>query len=113
MTCNRFFLAFVLAAISIAAPVDDEVSKSYVISTVAGNGRARFTGNGGAAVNAHLVQPQFTAVDAGGNIYVSDSYFNQVFRIDANGEISIYAGSGQPGYSGDGGPAKSAALNQP
>jgi streptogramin lyase len=85
----------------------------YNVTTIAGNGRNQFDGAGGAATGARLVTPRAVAVDAAGNILVSDSYFNQVFRINPAGTISVLAGTGIQGSTGDGGPATAARLNAP
>ena len=87
--------------------------QQYTISTVAGSGRATFAGAGRPATSAQLVQPQNVAADSSGNVYVSDQYFHQVFRISSSGLITVYAGSGQPGFSGDNGLAVAAQLNNP
>jgi|SRR5712691_4874153 len=71
--------------------------QSYNISTIAGNGRQPFTGS--TAISAQLIQPRGVAADSAGNIYVTDWYYQQVFRISASGTISVYAGNGQPGSS--------------
>lgn len=84
----------------------------YNISTVAGMGRATFPSSGQPATNVRLYSPFGVAVDRNGNTYVSDDYYHQVFRI-SSGTITIYAGNGQPGFSGDGGPATSAQLFTP
>ena len=88
------------------------LAQFYNISTIAGNGLIRFQG-GSQAVNTVLIVPTAVAVDASGNAYVSDTYFNQVFRITPGGAISVYAGNGQPGFSGDGGPSTAAQLSIP
>ena len=82
----------------------------FNISTIAGNGLVQFQG-GSQAVNTVLIVPAAVALDASGNNYVSDTYFNQVFPITPGGVISVYAGNGQPGFSGDGGPATAAQLS--
>ena len=84
----------------------------YNISTVAGNGRQQF-GAGGQATSAKLVQPRYVAADSAGNFYVSDTYFEQVFRVTPAGVITAYAGSGVQGFSGDGGQATAAELFSP
>ena len=84
----------------------------YNISTIAGNGLAHFNG-GGQAVNTVLIEPSATAVDAAGNVYVSDTYFHQVFQVAPSGVITVYAGNGTAGFSGDGGAATSAQLFAP
>ncbi len=85
----------------------------YNISTVAGIGRMPFSGNGGNAINARLLEPRGIAIDPAGNIYVSDSYYQQVFQITPGGTISVFAGNGLPGFSGDGGPAVAAKIYNP
>ena len=84
----------------------------YNITTVAGNGLLQFSG-GGQAVNAAMIEPTEVAVDASGNMYVSDTYFNQVLQVTPGGVINVYAGNGQAGLSGDGGPATAAQLTNP
>jgi sugar lactone lactonase YvrE len=101
------------AAILLLIAVQLATAQSFSISTLAGNGHIAFTGNGGPASSARLIQPQYTAVDSAGNIYVSDSYYNQVFLIGLDGTISIFAGTGLGGYSGDGGKATAANLYMP
>jgi len=82
------------------------------ISTVAGDGTAGYTGDGGAATSAELHDPQDLAFDSSGNLYISDSD-NCVVRKISSGDISTFAGDGSCGDSGDGGAATSAELNEP
>ncbi|HMV82293.1 MAG TPA: BACON domain-containing carbohydrate-binding protein [Blastocatellia bacterium] len=82
-----------------------------VISTIAGDGRIGNEGNGGPAVNAQFLYPTGVAVDRNGVVYVLDSYDNRVRRIGTDGRISNYVGTGNFGYSGDGGPATAAELD--
>jgi sugar lactone lactonase YvrE len=89
------------------------VDPSGVISTVAGNGSYGFSGDGGLATNARLTSPSGVAVDAAGDLFIADTFNNRVRKVDPSGVISTVAGNGVPGYSGDGGPATSAALFQP
>jgi trimeric autotransporter adhesin len=83
-----------------------------IISTVAGNGTPGFTGDGGAATSAELAYPSGLALDAAGNLYISDTT-NQRVRKLSGGTIATVAGNGTSGYSGDGGAATSATLNSP
>jgi len=108
-TGRRFVLPLALLLLSASSLA----AQSFTISTLAGNGHIAFYGNGGPAASARLIQPQYTAIDSAGNVYVSDSYYNQVFRIGQDGVIGVFAGNGTGGYSGDGGPATSANLNMP
>jgi hypothetical protein len=90
-----------------------KVNANGAISTVAGNFNAGYYGDGDLAVNARLFHPAAVAVDAQGNLYIADSGNNVIRRVDLNGVITTVAGYGQPGYSGDGGPALGAKLNAP
>jgi len=85
----------------------------YVISTVAGNGQVQFSDGGGAATSARLIAPNYTAADGAGNVFVSDNYYHQVFQISAAGTITVAAGTGKQGFSGDGGRATAAQLDGP
>jgi myo-inositol-hexaphosphate 3-phosphohydrolase/sugar lactone lactonase YvrE len=84
-----------------------------IISTVAGTGTAGFSGDGGPATAARLRAPRTMAADAAGNIYIADTENHRVRRVSASGVITTIAGTGSAGYSGDGGPATSAKLNNP
>jgi sugar lactone lactonase YvrE len=84
-----------------------------MISTIAGNGSAGYTGDGGAATASQLNSPQGVAVDAGGHVYVADSGNNVIRYFGKGSEISTFAGTGVAGYSGDGAAAYGAQLNAP
>jgi sugar lactone lactonase YvrE len=88
-----------------------EVSNG-IITTVAGNGTAGYSGDNGVATSAELNFPQAVAVDAAGNLYIAD-YGNERIRKVSNGLITTVAGSGTWGFSGDGGAATSAKLFAP
>ncbi len=85
-----------------------------VITTVAGNGTAGYTGDTGAATSAELFSPTDLAFDSTGNLYISDNANNRIRKVTiATGVITTFAGNGTAGYTGDTGAATSAALNQP
>ncbi|MBZ5677067.1 MAG: hypothetical protein LAP61_22720 [Acidobacteriia bacterium] len=85
-----------------------------VITTVAGNGTFGYSGDGGLATSASLYGPLGVAVDSSGDIYIADHYNHRIRRVEAStGVITTVAGNGTQGYSGDGGPATSASLNDP
>lgn len=83
------------------------------ISTVAGNGLFHFSGDGGPAVNATIEYPTGVIGDKSGNVYFTEPFRNRIRRIAPNGTISVFAGTGNPGYTGDGGPATAAEIGYP
>ena len=90
-----------------------KVSLDGTISTVAGNGTAGYTGDGGSATSAQLNHPDGVAVDALGNLYIADGYNHRIRKVTPGGIISTVAGNGTGGFGGDGGPAKAASLAYP
>jgi sugar lactone lactonase YvrE len=99
-----------------------EITPSGLVFAVAGDGHAGYSGDGHLAAFAELNQPTGVAVDAQGNLYIADSANNVIRRVDAKtGIITTVAGDfaadkandGLGGFSGDGGPATSAQLNDP
>ena len=89
-------------------------SQSWIITTAVGTGQRGFAGDGGAAERALLNGPFDVGFDVDGNLYFSDTFNHRIRRVDARtGIISTFAGSGESGYSGDGGPATRARLNEP
>jgi hypothetical protein len=86
------------------------------ITTVAGDGyegNNGYTGDGGAATNASLAYPSGVAMDAAGNLYIADTEDQLIPRVDTNGIITTVAGKGTSDYSGDGGAATNAGLDEP
>jgi sugar lactone lactonase YvrE len=101
-------------ASNVASATYSITSSSPVITTVAGNGTSGLYGVGGPALSAEFGLPVSIAVDAPGNIYVSDFQNKVVWKVAAsNGIASIYAGTGTAGYTGDGGAATDATLSDP
>jgi len=87
---------------------------NQIITTIAGNGTAGYSGDGGVPTAAMINAPRHLAVDTSGNIYFADTGNNRVREIDhATGRITTVAGTGAVGFSGDGVLASGAALNQP
>jgi hypothetical protein len=85
-----------------------------IVSIVAGTGICGNSGNGGPATSAQLNDASGVAVDARGNLYISDSTDNQIRRVSAaTGIITAFAGTGTPGYSGDNGQAAAAEIDYP
>lgn len=104
-----------------------KISPNGIIATVAGSGKpvpaglsggsidyspaSPFSsGDGGQAIHATFNRIGGAVFDAAGNLYVSDSGGNRIRKISPDGSIGAFAGTGQPGYSGDGGPALQATL---
>jgi sugar lactone lactonase YvrE len=89
------------------------VDPSGIITTIAGTGTAGFNGDGGPANAAQINRPTGLTFDGAGTLYIADFANNRIRRITAAGNIETVAGTGEPGYNGDGIAALSAALNQP
>ena len=84
------------------------------ISTVLGTGVAGFSGDGGAASEARIRGPFGVIVGPDGSLYVCDTYNHCIRKVDKGGIVSTVAGvGGKKGYSGDGGQAAKALLNEP
>lgn len=83
------------------------------INTVAGDGSAGYSGDGGPALAAKIGNPGAIHIDTDGNIYFTDAANSCVRKINTAGIITTVAGTGLSGYSGDGGDATSAKINKP
>jgi sugar lactone lactonase YvrE len=90
-----------------------KVNPAGTITTVAGTGVPGFSGDGGPATKAQLNVPFAVAVDREGNLYITDENNYRIRKVDKDGIITTFAGTGEGGYSGDGGPATSAQLRDP
>jgi NHL repeat len=85
-------------------------TRQAILNTLAGGGSG---GDGAAATSALLASPNAVAWDAAGNYYIADTANNRVRKVDGAGTITTIAGSGDLGWTGDGGPATSATLDAP
>ncbi|MBL8292726.1 MAG: SMP-30/gluconolactonase/LRE family protein [Bryobacterales bacterium] len=89
------------------------ISPRGVITNFAGTTSSGFSGDGGAATAARLNEPFGVAVDNQDNVYIADSANHRIRRVDPQGRITTFAGTGTAGFSGDGGPAVAAQLTRP
>ena len=88
--------------------------RSRRTTTVAGNGLKGYSGDGAAATDAALNMPHEIQFDAAGHLYIAERDNHVIRKIDAvTGMASTFAGTGSPGFAGDGGPASLAQLRQP
>jgi YD repeat-containing protein len=86
---------------------------NFNLAAFAGNGSFGSTGDGSTAVSATFKQPHGVAVGANGDVYLSDAEARVIRRVNAQGVISLFAGTGAKGFAGDGGAASSAKFNNP
>ena len=104
------------ASAMIGASRGSSLSGDDLITSVAGT-HSRHpgdSGDGGPATSASLNYPRGIAVDDEGSLFIADTNNNRVRKVDAcSGAITTFAGTGSPGFSGDGGPAKKAQLHAP
>lgn len=90
-----------------------KVNNNGLISTVAGNGTAGNAGAGGPATAAQLAQPTGMTIDNEGNVYIADYNSSVIKKVTTSGIMTIFAGTGTEGFSGDHGPASQAKLYRP
>ena len=102
---TRLALVIVAAAAATQAPA--------TIATVAGTGVPGEAGDGGPATAAQIVHPRGVAIAPGGGFVFADAFGHTVRRVLPDGTITTVAGTGTAGFSGDGGPATQAELDQP
>ncbi len=90
-----------------------KIAPNGIVTTIAGTGVKGFSGDGGPATAAQLTYAHGVAVDPVGAFYVSDWLGARIRKVDVNGIINTFAGTGVEGSSGDGGPALSATFQDP
>ncbi len=88
-------------------------SSPQQITTLAGTGQMGYSGDGGPATRARFNQPFLCELDSRGGLYVADALNHCIRHIDARGICTTVVGTGAKGYSGDGGPANKATMNEP
>jgi trimeric autotransporter adhesin len=87
--------------------------RAQTITTVAGGGSVCPAPATPCALTVSVGGPSAAVKDASGNFLILDDYQNRILKVDTNGNLTIFAGNGAPGYTGDGGPAANAELNGP
>lgn len=107
-----FLLALlVLQPLSGQSTVGDPALAKQIVGTVAGD---RFSsGDGDEAADAHIVSLMDFVFTPDGEMLVVSSYLHQIFRIAPDGAIRVFAGAGEPGHAGDGGPKEEALFDSP
>ncbi|CCQ90480.1 conserved hypothetical protein, contains NHL repeats [Nitrospina gracilis 3/211] len=90
-----------------------KIDQNGMLTNVVGTGVSGYSGDGGPATEATLKVPAGLTFDKEGNLYVADRENHVVRKVDTNGIITTFAGTGKAGYSGDKGPATQAKLNLP
>ncbi|MDE0265148.1 MAG: hypothetical protein OXJ37_22290 [Bryobacterales bacterium] len=89
------------------------IDPSGMIAAIAGTGEYGHSGDGGPAIAADLQNPTEMGMDVAGNLYLAERFGHRVRKIDVAGTITTIAGTGERGYSGDGGPATKAQVDSP
>jgi streptogramin lyase len=108
-TSSRFHYT----AVAFLCLLPNFASAQWSTTTIAGTGTAGFTGDGGMAVDAEINNPFGVIRGPDDAIWFCEYSGERIRRIDSDGTIQTIVGNGQAGYSGDGGPATEATLNQP
>ena len=84
-----------------------------LITTFAGNGSPGYSGDDGPATDASINYPKGLCADQSGNVFIADTLNHRIRKVDLNGIITPFAGNGSSGYSGNGGPATAASMDEP
>ncbi|MCD6010225.1 MAG: hypothetical protein K0Q79_87 [Flavipsychrobacter sp.] len=101
---NILFFLFILSFCS---------TQAQIISTYAGTGTVGYSGDGGQAANAEISGPFGLAVDDSGNLFIAEKRNHIIRKISNAGIVTTVAGTGVAGFTGDGGPATAAQMNEP
>src|SRR6266496_4284541 len=103
----------ILGTLVSAAIIEAAAATPRQISTFAGTGLAGFSGDNGSAGKAQLNNPYGITRGPDGALYICDMENHRIRKVSRDGNITTVAGTGKRGYSGDGGPALQAELNEP
>lgn len=111
---SGFLKASSFVALALFSVLSASAQSVSTITTAVGDGYQGKFGMGGPANAAELTSPNSLVIDKKGNLFIADTASEHIYRVDAaTGSISVFAGTGAGGYSGDSGPAKSATFNHP
>jgi hypothetical protein len=111
---KRFLSLVLLSLVVFPSLLPATAQTPGTIQTVVGNGYQGSFGIGGPAAAAELISPNSVAVDKKGNVFIADLASERIYKVEAStGNITVFAGTGAGGYSGDGGPAIEATFNHP
>lgn len=109
----KSFSTLAVWTLALGLPVSLLGQGKHTITTFAGTGQKGFAGDGGPATKAQLDNPFGIVRGPDGALYVCEVGNHVIRRIARDGGITTFAGTGKRGYSGDGGPATKAELNEP
>jgi sugar lactone lactonase YvrE len=90
-----------------------KIDREGYLTPFAGNGAPGYNGDGKLATESSLANPYDVRLDSKGNVYIADTSNHRIRKVDRKGVITTVAGTGVPGYSGNGGPAVNAQLKKP
>lgn len=90
-----------------------KIGADGIAKRIAGTGEPGFSGDGGPALNAQVYWTNHLVADLKGNLFLADTGNHRIRKISADGMITTVAGTGEKGFSGDGGPATQAAIHNP
>lgn len=113
MSLPKLIAPFACALLLVLPSAHSQAAGKSTIATVAGTGAKGYTGDGGAATSAQVDNPYGLTRGPDGAFYVCEVGNHVIRRIAPDGKISTVVGTGKKGYSGDGGPAAKAELNEP
>jgi sugar lactone lactonase YvrE len=101
-----------IAVLALSAAMVPAIVRAQTITTVAGGGPPA-TGTAVSKTSASVGAPAAVRQDSLGNTYILDNDFSRVYKVDTTGHVTLFAGNGSVGFSGEGGPAISAAMFEP
>src|SRR6266511_2467167 len=113
MNSSRIAFRILICATFILAVNRSGAAAARQIATFVGIGQAGYSGDNGAAGKAQLNNPYGITRGPDGALYICDMENHRIRKVSRDGNITTVAGTGKPGYSGDGGPALQAELNEP